>query len=228
MNTMVEAVVRVLDRQCRNNHVSNTFTHEDTIYRLDTSRRGPRDEDSVYNHPNRILKSRVPKRTPRRKPIRTQGPSNTTGEYDTWSKTKEHLREQVKHSHPTDSLKWAKNRWVVRQEQKEEIIEKYQLHQLNEISWRTIGIGATLAKVKQYANKVDSGIQKLKSLSSSLQRAKDDDERWKILGDIQTVDSEVSSAMRSMIMYGALVSATGALGTDRAYKLLKKLQKKRR
>ena len=227
MNSMVEDVVRVLDRQGRIIHGSDTSTLADTIYRLETNRRSPRHEDSIYHHPKRVLKSRVPKLTPRRKPIRTQGPAKSTGEYDTWSRSKEGLRKQIKDRHPTAKLKWSGNRWKVRQQEKEEVEKKYNLHHLFEISWRTIGIAGGLAKVKQYSNRVDSGIQKLKSLSSSLQRAKDDEERWKILGDIQSVDGDVGSALKSMITFSSLVSATGGLGADRAYKLLKKLQKKK-
>jgi len=99
---------------------------------------------------------------------------------------------------------------------------------LQEISLRTGAIAIYLAKVKQYANAVDGGVNKLKSLSSKLQHASDEKTRNRIQGEIVRVDAGVSSSLRKMVMYGSLVSASGGLGADRSYELLKKMEKRKR
>ncbi len=91
-------------------------------------------------------------------------PSKTTGERGDYEKEKEKQRKDVKQEHPSHSLKWSDHKWVLRQNQKEEIEKK--LQHISEISIRTIGLGVSLAKVKQWANKCDRGIQKLRSLGS--------------------------------------------------------------
>ena len=130
----------------------------------------------------------------------------------------------MKQKHPSHSLKWSNHKWVLRQNQKEEIEKK--LQHISEISIRTIGLGVSLAKVKQWANKCDRGIQKLRSLGSSLQRAKDETERNKIQGEITIVDAEVLQALRSMEMYSSLVTTAGTVGLERS--LLKKLNQRKR
>ena len=149
-------------------------------------------------------------------------PSKTTGERGDYEKEKEKQRKEMKRLHPNSSLKWSKNRWVIRKQQKEEIMET--LSSLQEISLRTGFIGGFLLKVKQYGNKVDQGVSKLKSLGSSLNTVKDDKERDKIQSEIVKTDSEVFHSLRKMIMYVGLVSGSGGLGGDRTYKLLKKLE----
>ena len=151
-------------------------------------------------------------------------PSKTTGERGDYEKEKEKQRKDVKQKHPSHSLKWSNHKWVLRQNQKEEIEKK--LQHISEISIRTIGLGVSLAKVKQWANKCDRGIQKLRSLGSSLQRAKDETERNKIQGEITIVDAEVLQALRSMEMYSSLVTTAGTVGLERS--LLKKLNKRKR
>ena len=157
----------------------------------------------------------------RRKEVK---PSKTTGEKDDYEKEKEKQRKDVKQKHPSHSLKWSNHKWVLRQNQKEEIEKK--LQHISEISIRTIGLGVSLAKVKQWANKCDRGIQKLRSLGSSLQRAKDETERNKIQGEITIVDAEVLQALRSMEMYSSLVTTAGTVGLERS--LLKKLNQRKR
>ncbi len=151
-------------------------------------------------------------------------PSKTTGERGDYEKEKEKQRKDVKQKHPSHSLKWSNHKWVLRQNQKEEIEKK--LQHLSEISIRTIGLGVSLAKVKKWANKCDRGIQKLRSLGSSLQRAKDETERNKIQGEITIVDAEVLQALRSMEMYSSLVTTAGTVGLERS--LLKKLNQRKR
>ena len=149
-------------------------------------------------------------------------PSKTTGERDEFEKKKERERKDKKELHPNTSLRWSNNRWMIRGQQKEEI-EK-QLKSIQEISLRTGFIGGFLLKVKQYGNKVDQGVSKLKSLGSSLNTVKDDKERDKIQSEIVNTDSEVFHSLRKMIMYVGLVSGSGGLGGDRTYKLLKKME----
>ena len=109
---------------------------------------------------------------------------------------------------------------------KQKITEK--LVSLEEISLRTGAIAIYLTKVKQYANTVDRGVTKLKSLSSKLQNASDEKERNRIHSEIVRTDADVLSSLRKMEMYSSLVSASGGLGADRTYKLLKKMEKQKR
>jgi hypothetical protein len=150
-------------------------------------------------------------------------PSKTTGEKDEFEKKKERERKDKKELHPNTSLKWTNNRWMIRRQQKEEIEKN--LKSIQEISLRTGFTGGFLLKVKQYGNRVDKGVSKLKSLSSSLNSVKDEKEKNKIQSEITKTDSEVSHSLRKMIMYVGLVSGSGSVGTDRTYKLLKKMEK---
>jgi len=100
---------------------------------------------------------------------------------------------------------------------------------ITEISLRTGAIAIYLAKVKQYANKVDSGVMKLKALSNSLKSVATDEERNRLEGEIVKVDADVLMALRKMQMYSALVSASGGLGAAKeTAKLIKKMEKRRR
>ena len=83
-------------------------------------------------------------------------------------------------------------------------------------------------KVKQYASQVDKGVMKLKSLSSNLQNLSDEKERNRITSEIVRTDADVLSSLRKMEMYSSLVSASGGLGVDRTYNLLKKMEKQKR
>jgi hypothetical protein len=100
---------------------------------------------------------------------------------------------------------------------------------LQEITLRTGAIAIYLAKVKQYANKVDSGVMKLKTLSNSLKSIATDEERNKLEGEIVKVDADVLMALRKMQMYSALVSASGGLGAPKeTAKLIKQMEKRKR
>ena len=100
---------------------------------------------------------------------------------------------------------------------------------ITEITLRTGAIAIYLAKVKQYANKVDSGVMKLKTLSNSLKSVATDEERNKLEGEIVRVDADVLMALRKMQMYSALVSASGGLGAPKeTAKLINKLEKRKR
>ena len=83
--------------------------------------------------------------------------------------------------------------------------------------------------MKQYGNKVDQGVSKLKTLSNSLRTAATDEERNKLEGEIVRVDADVLMALRKMQMYSALVSASGGLGAPKeTAKLITKMEKRKR
>ena len=184
------------------------------------------DEGSVYLLPGRVLRSRVPKKRQPLRKIRKTLPQTTTGEKEILDKSKEKQRKDVKDRHPNTPLKWDGNRWSTYLNKKEEL--EQQLQPLDEISLRTGLIGGFLMKVKQYGNKVDQGVSKLKSLSSSLNTVKDDKERDKIQSEIIKIDGDVFQSLRKMIMYVGLVSGSGGVGGDRTYKLLKNMEKQKR
>ena len=162
-------------------------------------------------------------------PLSKVKPAKTTGERDTYEKTKERERKDIKRSRPNASLKWDGKHWRIRQVQKEEIESRYGLTPLYEISLRTVAIGGYLAKVKQYAGKVDQGITRMKSLASDLSRAETPGERRKIESELWKADADVLLSLRKMDMYSALVSASGGLGAPKeTVKLLTKKRGKRR
>ena len=178
------------------------------------------------NH-NGVLRKHLRQQPPPRKRVVPRSPS-TTGEREVSTKSKEKQRKEVKDSLPNTSLKWDGQRWKIRARQKEQIEKSYSLSSIQEISLRSGAIAVYLAKVKQYANAVDRGVNKLKSLSSKLQNASDEKERNRIQGEIVRTDADVLSSLRKMQMYGSLVSASGGLGADRTYKLLKSMEKQKR
>ena len=184
------------------------------------------DEGSFYLLPGRILRSRVPKKRQPLRKIRKTLPHTTTGETELLDKSKERQRKEVKDRHPNTPIKWDGHRWTTYQKRKEQL--EQQLQPIDEISLRTGLIGGFLMKVKQYGNKVDQGVSKLKSLSSSLNTVKDDKERDKIQSEIIKIDGDVFQSLRKMIMYVGLVSGSGGVGGDRTYKLLKKMEKQKR
>jgi len=186
------------------------------------------DEGNPFMNHNGVLRKHLRQQSPPpRKRVVPRSPS-TTGEREVSSKSKEKQRKEVKDGLRNTSLKWDGQRWKIRARQKEQIEKSYSLGSIQEISLRTGAIAVYLTKVKQYANKVDGGVNKLKSLSSKLQNASDEKERNRIQGEIVRTDADVLSSLRKMQMYGSLVSASGGLGADRSYKILKKMEKQKR
>ena len=176
------------------------------------------DEGNPFMSPTRVLHSRVKKLQRRRKPIPL---SKNTGELDTFEKEKERQRKQAKDTHQNVSLKWddGAKRWLVRQQENDEIVRHTQ--HLNEISLRTIGIGASLGLVKSWSSKATQEINKLKSLGTRLTTASNDPERTKLYGEIVSVDAAVFDALRKMLMYSATLNTSGLVGLERT--LTKKL-----
>lgn len=105
-------------------------------------------------------------------------PAKTTGEYDKWKREEERARKDLKRSKPNHKPKWDGQSWKIRQRQNQDIENNRQ--PISEFSFRTIGIAASLAKVKEYSSKANSGIQKLKTLGSSLQSATDEKDRLQL------------------------------------------------
>ena len=176
------------------------------------------DEGNPFMSPNRVLKSRVKKLQPRRKPIPL---SKNTGALDAIQKHKERDRKRAKDQHQKAPLKWdnGAKRWLVRQQEHDEILRETQ--HLNEISLRTIGIGASLGLVKRWSSKATQEINKLKSLGSRLKTAPDDAQRTKLQGEIVSVDATVFDALRKMMIYTATLNTSGLIGLERT--LTKKL-----
>ena len=176
------------------------------------------DEGNPFMSPTRVLHSRVKKLQRRRKPIPL---AKTTSELDTFEKHKERQRKQAKDTHQNVSLKWnnGAKRWLVRQQENDEILRQTQ--HLNEISLRTIGIGASLGLVKSWSSKATQEINKLKSLGTRLTTASIDPERTKLYGEIVSVDAAVFDALRKMVMYSATLNTSGLIGLERT--LTKKL-----
>ena len=176
------------------------------------------DEGNPFMSPTRVLHSRVKKLQRKRKPIPL---SKNTGELDTVEKHKERQRKIAKDTHQNVSLKWddGAKRWLVRQRENDEIVRHTQ--HLNEISLRTIGIGASLGLVKSWSSKATQEINKLKSLGTRLKTAPDDAERTKLYGEIVSVDAAAFDALRKMLMYSATLNTSGLVGLERT--LTKKL-----
>ena len=176
------------------------------------------DEGNPFMSPNRVLHSRVKKLQRRRRPIR---PATTTGALDASQKHKERDRKRAKDQHQKAPLKWdnGAKRWLVRQQEHDEILRKTQ--HLNEISLRTIGIGASMGLVKRWSSKATQEINKLKSLGTRLKTAPDDAQRTKLHGEIVSVDATVFDALRKMMIYTATLNTSGLIGLERT--LTKKL-----
>ena len=176
------------------------------------------DEGNPFMSPTRVLHSRVRKIQRKRKPIR---PATGAGKVDAFEKHKERQRKQAKDTHPNVSLRWndGAKRWLVRQQENDEILR--QTEHLNEISLRTIGIGASLGLVKSWSSKATQEINKLKSLGTLLRSASNDSERAKLYGEIVGIDAAVFDALRKMLMYSATLTTSGLIGLERT--LIKKL-----
>ncbi len=69
----------------------------------------------------------------------------------------------------------------------------------------------------------------MRSLASDLASAKTPEMEKRVQAELWNTDALVLQALRKMDMYSALVSASGGLGADRTYKLIKnKMEKKKR
>jgi len=179
-------------------------------------------EENPYMDHNRVLRSRLVKKRPRQR-----------GERELGDKSKERQRKTVKNQHPNTPLKWGGHKWVTKsrehESRKEHIQEHYGLVPLSEISLRTGVIVGFMAKVKQYANKVDQGVSRMKSLASNLSSTDTPEKKSKIESELWKIDADINWNMRKMNMYGYLVSASGGLGVPKeTVKLMSKIRGNRR
>jgi len=156
-------------------------------------------------------------------------------ENDERDREKERERKHLKMRYPDAPLRWNGRKWVLGKKKPswKEIDSRRkklseEIEHLEEISLRTGSIGVFLAKVKQYGNKIDQGISRLRSLSNELKQSKDESDRNRIHGEIVKVDSDVLFGLRKMTIYTSLLSGVSGLGNDRSYKLLKKMEKQKR
>jgi len=147
----------------------------------------------------------------------------------------ERERKHLKMRYPNVPLRWNGRKWVLGKKKPswKEIDSRRkklseEIEHLEEISLRTGSIGVFLAKVKQYGNKIDQGISRLRSLSNDLKQSKDESDRNRIHGEIVKVESDVLLGLRKMSIYNSLLSGVSGLGNDRSYKLLKKMEKQKR
>ena len=90
---------------------------------------------------------------------------------------------------------------------------------LQELSLKSLGIGVFLGKTKQYANKIDASAKQLKSYA---QKLGDDD-----LQNCFTSIADLFYLQRKMLMYSTLTSASTGIRTDRNYKILQQLSKRK-
>jgi hypothetical protein len=135
-------------------------------------------------------------------------------------------------------LKWDGQRWVIRKRDSQYYQDKIkghqsrkedldsQVQQLAEISIRTVGIGLSLATIKGWANKIDSGIQKEKTISNQMKNAKDDAEWRKLDSEWKSVNADVDIGLRKMLLYLSLLTTSGVVGLEKT--LTKKLKPTKR
>ena len=164
-------------------------------------------------------------------------------EKDEPDREKERQRKELKMRYPKAPLRWNGRKWVLdrkkqtiseevhclwvhRQEQLDEIERSIEPQELNEISLRTVGIGGSVLKLNGWRRKVESGISKLRSLSTSLNTSKTPEQTNKILSDIYKVDGDVLLGLSKMILWSSGISVSGLLGLEK--KLKKKLKTSKR
>lgn len=98
---------------------------------------------------------------------------------------------------------------------------------LNEVvSLRTGAIVVGLGKVKQYANKIDQEVTKLKRDASDLRKSSPEDAPSHIADALDAM-GKLFYLQRKMQMYSALTTAATGIGVDKSNKILKKLERKR-
>ena len=179
-------------------------------------------EGNPYMDGNRVLKKHLRKAPPRKRFVRR--PAKTTGERDTYERSKEQQRKLAKTNNPHSSLRWDGYRWTIRE------IEQAlaEVKPLLEVSLRTASLAGLVLMLRKFHGQVKQGVMKRKSLSTGLLNASDEKERNRIQSEIEKITGEVDDALANMITYVGYVSGAGSLGADRSYKLLKKMEKRKR
>ena len=86
------------------------------------------DEGSAYLLPGRVLRSRVPKKQQPRRKIKPILPSKTTGERETYTKSKERDRKEKKALSGHTALRWDGHSWMPRKRDSDYYKEKLRNH----------------------------------------------------------------------------------------------------
>jgi|ETNmetMinimDraft_26_1059896.scaffolds.fasta_scaffold09235_3 hypothetical protein len=185
-----------------------------------------------------------------KRPTQTK-PSKTNKEVSNREKDKEAERKDRKSVSPNVPLRWNGQRWIPRKKDSEYYQDKRrnedldsQANQLNwkpdkdmnqetqlliEVSGRTVALGIALANIHRHHKTRDTGGKKLKSLGSSLQTAKTDNEKWKILGQIFSVIGDTVIPQAKSDWWQGAATASGTFGLDKKirklFDLIKDLQK---
>ncbi len=178
-------------------------------------------------------------------------PSKTNKEVSNKEKDKEAERKDRKSVSPNVPLRWNGQRWIPRTRDSDYYQDKRrsedldsQTNQLNwkpdkdmnqetqlliEVSGRTVALGIALANIHRHHKTRDTGGKKLKSLGSSLQTVKTDNEKWKILGQIFSVIGDTVIPQAKSDWWQGAATASGAFGLDKKirklFDLIKDLQK---
>lgn len=93
------------------------------------------------------------------------------------------------------------------------------------LSLRTGAIAIGLAKTKQYANQIDQKVSQLKGNANLITKTSTPEDTN---GEPLTTIADLFFLQRKMLLYDALTSAATGVGTDRSYKLLRKIEKEKR
>ena len=96
------------------------------------------------------------------------------------------------------------------------------------ISLRTGAIAAGLMKTKQYANKVDSEVRRLKSDADALERSKSPEDATKRLAGALDTIATLFYLQRKMTMYDALTGAATGMDCAKQTKILQKIEKEKK
>jgi hypothetical protein len=164
-------------------------------------------------------------------------PSNTSKEVSNREKDKEAERKDRKSVSPNVPLRWNGQRWIPRTRDSEYYQDKrrtedldcqvnqnnwkpdkdmkLEIRLLTEVSWKTVALGTSLANIHRHHKTRDNEGKKLKSLGSSLQTAKTDEDKWNILGQIVSVIGAIQIPQAKTDWWLGAATASGALGLDK-------------
>ena len=93
---------------------------------------------------------------------------------------------------------------------------------------RTAAIAVNVRNSVSSGKKVQSSATELRQIGAKLKRDKTPEEAQKTIGDGFIALGEMFGNLEEMLRKSAYISASGGLFSDRAYALLKKMQKRRR
>ena len=154
-------------------------------------------------------------------------------------KARRHKQARIKWS--TRELKWDSTRQDYvpdRELSKDELeisesfllqilfVESLHMTRLNELSLRSISVAAFTAALMGWAKRLEQHYSNQKSVASKMKQS--DDPNVKLDGEARENEAEMFKDIGKMLVRAGGISASGALGIDRAYKYLVKQEKKRR